>query len=160
MTQLMRERLQEMSGQLHFNVYRCGKLYACETITNLIVTQGRNNLAKLLGGQTGMHVTHVGIGTGIDMAVSTDTALTGATKVPITETRVGSNLMAADKTTFDDARIVQFHFRIGLEIGNGMAIGEYGLYCANNTLFSHIVRSSVFTKTPIDAIEGYWQIQF
>ena len=157
---MFREQLKDLSGQLHFEVRRAGKLYKCETIKNLIVTTGRNNLAKLLGGSTGMHVTHIGIGTGSDAAVSTDTALTNVVKVAVSETRVGTNLMAPDKTTFDDLKIVQFHFRIGLDIGVGMSIAEYGLFCADNTLFSRIVRASAFTKTAIDAIEGYWQIQF
>lgn len=157
---MFREQLKDLSGQLHFDVYRGGKLYKSETVKNLIVTTGRNNLAKLLGGSTGMHVTHIGIGTGGDAAVSTDTALTGVVKVAVSETRVGTNLMAPDKTTFDDLKIVQFHFRIGLDVGVGMSIAEYGLFCADNTLFSRIVRASAFTKTAIDAIEGYWQIQF
>ena len=71
-----------------------------------------------------------------------------------------TGLTASDGTTFDDPRVVQFHFRIGLEVGVGMEIGEYGLYSADGTLFSRIVRASTFTKTAIDAIEGYWQIQF
>lgn len=160
MAAIIKEQLKEMNGQLNFRIIRNGVLYKCEMIKNLIVTQGRFNLAKLLGGQTGMHVTHVGIGTGTDAAISTDMDLSNVIKVPVSEVRVASGLMAPDKTTFDDTRIVQFHFRIGLETGNGMKIGEYGLFCADSTLFSRIVRDSVFEKTSIDAIEGYWQIQF
>lgn len=156
----IRERVTNLNGRLAIKVYRSGRLYVAENIHNLIVTQGRNNLAKLLAGQTGMHVTHVGIGTGTDAAVSTDTALTGVVKVAVSEVKVGSGLMDSNGGVFDDPRTVQFHFRIGVDTGVGMSIGEYGLYCADGTLFSHIVRASAFNKTAIDAIEGYWQIQF
>ena len=157
---LFTEGVNELKGHLSIRVYRCGQLYQEEETDNLIVTQGRLNLAKLLSGETGMHISHVGIGTGTDAAVSTDTDLTEEVLIAISDAKVATGLTAPDGTTFDDPRVVQFHFRIGLEVGVGMTIGEYGLYAADGTLFSRIVRASTFTKTSIDAIEGYWQIQF
>lgn len=157
---LFKEGVNELKGHLSIKVYRGGTLYREEETDNLIVTQGRLNLAKLLSGLTGIHVSHVGIGTGTDAAVSTDTDLSDVIKIAVSDAKVATGLTAPDGTIFDDPRVVQFHFRIGLEVGVGMAIGEYGLYSADGTLFSRIVRASTFTKTSIDAIEGYWQIQF
>lgn len=148
-----------MKGRLCLKYIRNGTVIDISQ-DNLIVTQGKNNLAKLLGGQTGIHVTHVGVGTGSNSVVSTDTGITNAVKVAVTETRIGSALEAEDGTTFDDPRIVQFHFRFGLAIAVGVAIHEYGLFCADNTLFSRVVRESPFVKTAIDQIIGFWQIQF
>lgn len=157
---LLREPLKDLHGHLSIKVYRGGELYKHEETDNLIVTQGRLNLAKLLSGETGMYVSHAGIGTGTDAAISTDTDLTEVIKIAVSDAKVATGLTAPDGTTFDDPRVAQFHFRIGLEVGVGMEIGEYGLYAADGTLFSRIVRASTFTKTAIDAIEGYWQIQF
>lgn len=157
---ILKESLKALKGHLNIRVYRDGKLFAIEDVDNLIVTQGRLNLANLLSGETGMHVSHVGIGTGTDAAVSTDTDLSEVIKIAVADAKVAIGLTAPDGTTFDDPRVVQFHFRIGLDVGVGMSIGEYGLYCADGTLFSRIVRASTFVKTAIDAIEGYWQIQF
>lgn len=157
---LVQEKVKELKGHLSIKMYRAGKLLVVEEIDNLIVTQGRLNLAKLLSGLNGMHVTHIGIGTGTDAAISTDTALTEVVKVAITSAKVAQGLTAPDGTLFDDPKMVQFHFRLGLDVAVGVTIGEYGLFCGDGTLFSRIVRTSTFTKTAIDAIEGYWQIQF
>jgi len=148
-----------MKGRLCLKYVRDGKIIDISQ-DNLIVTQGRNNLAKLLGGQVGMHVSKVGVGTGSAPAASTDTAITNAVKVAVTEVRVGTGLEAEDGTTFSDPKIVQFHFRFGLAVAAGVVIHEYGLFCANDTLFSRVVRESPFTKTAIDQIVGFWQIQF
>ena len=146
-------------GTLALKVIRDGEVIS-ETRSNLIVNTGRNALAKLLGGETGMHVTQVGVGTGGDAAAESDTDITDPIKVDVTETRIGEGLESEDGGTFDDVRIVQFHFSFGLATAVGVAISEYGLYCADGTLFSRVVRDTPFTKTSVDKIVGYWQITF
>ena len=47
---LFKEGVNELKGHLSIKVYRCGTLYREEETDNLIVTQGRLNLAKLLSG--------------------------------------------------------------------------------------------------------------
>lgn len=154
-----KEAVTELKGSLHLKYIRGGDVARVDT-GNLIVTAGRAALAKLLGGLTGMHVTKVGVGTGSDPALSTDTDITDAVKVDITEARIGTGLEAEDGTTFDDPRVVQFHFVFGTSVANGIAIHEYGLFCADGGLFSHVVRDSPITKTSLDKIVGFWQIQF
>jgi hypothetical protein len=135
-------------------------LVKAERFGNLIVTGGRANLAALLAGTTGLHVINVGIGSGNTAAVAADTALTEPVLTNVTEIRVGESLEAEDGTTFDDPRIVQFHFNFGTDTAVGKAVWEYGLICADGSLFSRIVRPTVFNKTDLDRIIGYWQIQF
>ncbi len=146
------------SGRLKLKIIRGDNLICEQMIKNLIVMQGRHNAACLLGGGTGMHVSHIGVGSGRDEAQSTDTGLTNAVKVAVTP-RVATGLEAEDGSTFDDPKTVQFHFRIGKTAAN-IAIGEYGLFCADGTLFSRIVRESVFNKTNLEQIVGFWQIEF
>lgn len=149
----------QIIGELHFNIIRHGAVLEAVHQKNLVVTSGRAALAKLLGGQTGMHVTKVGIGTNGTTPATGDTALTNPVTVTVTP-RIGTNLEAEDGSTFSDVRIVQFHFLFDTSTGNGTEIAEYGLLCADGSLFSRIVRSGVFKKTNLDSIRGYWQIQF
>lgn len=153
------EKLDSLKGSLTLKIVRCDSEQTVK-IENLIVTTGRANLAKLLGGNAGMHVTHIGIGTGQTEAVPSDTVLMGGVLTPISQARIGVDLEAENGELFNDSRIVQFHFRIGKNIAVGMEIREYGLMCADGTLFSRIVRPSGFVKTDIDMIVGFWQIQF
>lgn len=147
-------------GQLCIKIIRNGKVIE-EHADNLIVTQGRNNLAKLLAGQTGMHVTKIGLGTSSVAPEIADTEITDPLLVDISEVRVGKGLAPITGTkTYDDPRVVQFHFNIDIDTAVGMTIFEYGLFCADGTLFSRLVRSAPFEKTAMDAITGFWQIQF
>lgn len=149
-----------LQGELHLKVIRDGSLYRVERMKNLIVLGGRYNMAKMLGGSTGLHITHIGIGEGNDPVASTDTQLTNPLLLNITERRVGTGLLTEDGDTFDDARIIQLHFRIGRSEAVGKSIWEYGLFAADGTMFSRLVRNSEFIKDNTDRIEGWWQVQF
>lgn len=153
------EERTHLKGRLCFKVIRNGEVVR-EAKDNLIVTTGRNALAKLLSGQTGMHVAQVGVGSGSGAPAEDDTALTDSVTVNIAEARVGDNLEAEDGTVFSDARIVQFHFVFGTDVAVGLSISEYGLFCADGALFSRVVRETSFVKTNLDKIVGFWQITF
>ena len=149
----------QVKGRLVFRVIRDGEvIYTGKD--NLIVTSGRSALAKLLSGQTGMHIAQVGVGTGGTPPEAGDTDITGAVKVNVSEARVGTGLEAEDGTIFDDPRVVQFHFVFGIDTAVGMDIAEYGLFCADGTLFSRVVREKPLPKSNTDKIIGFWQITF
>lgn len=148
-------------GSMVIKIYRGDKLLSTEKIDNLIVNGGKNALANLLGNNgAGKHIATVGIGEGADPPAAEDTVLTESVTVSISETRIATGLEAEDGSLFDAPNIVQFHFNFDKATGNGIAIREYGLFCADGTLFSRIVRAAAFVKTDIDAIRGFWQIQF
>lgn len=137
-----------------------GTIVPLDRANNLIVLQGRNNMAQLLGGKTGLHITHVGVGTGNAPALSTDVDITNPVKVEVYQTRIGTGLEAEDGSIYDDARTVQFHFRVGLSVANDIEIWEYGLYAADGTLCSRIARNNAYIKDVTDQIVGFWQVQF
>lgn len=148
-----------LKGRLVFKVIRDGKVIH-EAHDNLIVTTGRAALANLLGNKgTNKYIAQIGVGTGGAAATDGDTDLTGAVKVNVT-TRIGTDLESEEGATFEDPKVVQFHFVFKLTDAVNMAIHEYGLYCKDGTLFSRVVRESAFTKTSVDKIIGYWQITF
>ncbi|MCC8056444.1 hypothetical protein [Cloacibacillus sp.] len=149
----------QVKGRLVFRVIRDGQIIHTGK-DNLIVTSGRNALAKLLSGQTGMHIAQVGVGTGGSPTDASDTGITGAVKVNVSEARVGVGLEAEDGTIFDDPRVVQFHFVFGIDTAVGMDIAEYGLFCADGSLFSRVIREKPLPKSNTDKIIGFWQITF
>lgn len=149
-----------LQGSLVLKVFRDERLYRIERMKNLIVLKGRHNLAKMLGGETGLHITQIGIGEGKGEPASANTELTSPLFFNVTESRIGTGLLTEDGDIFDDYRMAQFHFRIGRSAAVGKSIWEYGLFCANGDLFSRRVRNSEFVKDNTDLIEGYWEIQF
>ena len=56
----MEDHAHELRGAVHLDIYKAGKLVESDTDHNLIVTVGRTQLAKLLGGGYTGHITQVG----------------------------------------------------------------------------------------------------
>ncbi len=141
----MEDRTRDLRGAVHLDVYKDGKLIESETDHNLIVTVGRTQLAKLLGGGYTGHITQIGVGTGSAAATDTDTGLTGGVLINI------------GKVEYDTAK-VRFNFEVGTNQANGVSIREFGLFFADGTMFSHRVRKSVIGKENDIEISGYWDI--
>jgi hypothetical protein len=141
----MEDHAHELRGAVHLDIYKAGKLVESDTDHNLIVTVGRTQLAKLLGGGYTGHITQVGVGTGSAAAADGDTGLTGAVLIDI------------GGVEYDTAK-VRFNFEIGTNQANGVSIREFGLFFADGTLFSHRVRKSVIGKENDIKISGYWDI--
>lgn len=141
----MEDHAHELRGAVHLDIYKAGKLVESDTDHNLIVTVGRTQLAKLLGGGYTGHITQVGVGTGSAEAADGDTGLKGAV------------LIGIGSVEYDTAK-VRFNFEIGTNQANGVSIREFGLFFADGTLFSHRVRKSVIGKENDIKISGYWDI--
>lgn len=158
---MLKDEVQGMKGKLFLKIIRDGEVIQ-ESQDNLIVDNGRNALACLLGHKTDAekYIYEVGVGTGKTAAGATDSSLTSPVKVVIKDIRVGDKLESDDGTEFTDKKVVQFHFVFGLTDAKDTDINEYGLFCKDGTLFSRVVRSSTFHKTAVDKIVGFWQISF
>lgn len=141
------DALDALRGAVHLAVYQNGKLLFEETDHNLIVTTGREKLARLIGGGYGGRITHVGVGSGSAAAIDTDTGLTDAVLVPVQSTSY-----AGTKARFD--------FVIGNGDANGLLIRELGLFFGDGVMFSRRVRKSVIGKEDDISITGYWEIYF
>ena len=66
-----------------------------------------------------------------------------------------------------DGRDAKFEFVIGEDEANGLDIREFGLFCADGTMFSHRVRRneetgkvSVIGKDVDIELRGYWILHF
>ena len=141
------DTLAALRGAVHLAVYKNGKLLFEETDHNLIVTTGREKLARLLGGNYNGRITKVGVGSGSTPASDTDTGLTDAVLIPVQSTEYAGTK-------------VRFNFTLGNADANGLLIRELGLFFADDVMFSRRVRKSIIGKEDDISITGYWEIYF
>ena len=134
-------------GEVSVTVYDNNKPVARFEEKNLVVTLGKTNIAKLLGGDAAGHaITKIGVGTGSVAPTVGDSSLTAAfTKL-------------LDSVSYPDANSVLFHFDIGNADANGLNIVEFGLFNDADILFARKVRSEIITKTSAIRLVGTWKI--
>lgn len=115
---------------------------------NLVVTVGREALAKLLGGARTGAVTQFGVGTGSTSTALGDTTLTGVFRNAIVS------------VSYPALNQVRFNWQLGASEAVGMAIREFGLFFADNTMLSRYVETGVITKSATMTITGTWILTF
>lgn len=141
----IKDQMHEMRGNVHLCIRKNGMVISEEDDHNLIVTEGRAKLARLIGGGYTGHISQVGVGEGMEAASESDTDLTNGVKVDI------------ESVTYSGTS-VRFNFCIGTGQANGLAVREFGLFFADGTIFSRRVRQSVIGKESDIEITGYWEI--
>ena len=142
----LKETMNNYKGTLTLLIRKNGKVIEEIKEHNLIVDSGKVRLAQLLAGQSTAAIKYVGIGSGEDQALATDTQLKDQQLIPITETSIVG-------TT------AHFDFFIGTGVADGAIIHEFGLFCADETMFSHRVRTGKIEKEADMEIKGYWEIE-
>jgi hypothetical protein len=135
------------SGQFKVDVFEGEKLKYSVIENNLVVTLGKTNLTKLLGGDAaGKKVEKISVGTNNTGTLVGDTAITGAfTKALLS-------------VSYPSAQSVQFNFEIENGEANGMTIREFGLLNTDNVLFARKVRGTDIVKTSAIRLVGSWTI--
>ena len=144
---------QELRGILEYKVYR-HRGDAKEIIeevreNNLIVNGARNQMARLIAGAfTNRNITKISFGTNGAAPTVDDAAITSA----FTKGVSGYVYPAMGQVTIS--------WNLLTSEDNGQAIREFGLVCADNTLFSRRVRANPIYKESDISIEGQWTIIF
>lgn len=139
---------QPMRGIFLVEVRRNGVLIEVVEETNLIVSGAKNQLARLVGGNgTNRHINRIGFGTGTAAAAPTNTALTAAYVKNVTSVE------------YPATGQVRFHWTLSTAEANGMSITEFGLICADGTLFSRKVRAPIQKESDL-SLSGAWTIIF
>ena len=148
------DKVTTLRGEFHFDVLKNGHKIDSYTDHNLIVNAGRHRLAQMATGDNSTAIEFIGVGSGGADEDAGDTALSEQCLVPLTAKTVEGL----------DAR---FDFTIGREQANDLAIREFGLFCADEVMFSHRVRRKQSDGTPAViekqddiTIQGYWIIHF
>ncbi|MBQ9528190.1 MAG: hypothetical protein IJR68_11315, partial [Fretibacterium sp.] len=91
--------------------------------------------------------TQIGVGSGRETEDGGDTVLENQQLFPLSSSSV-------------DGRDARFDFVIGENDANGLAIREFGLFCSDNTMFTHRVRHGVIEKENDIELHGYWILHF
>ncbi|WP_153799087.1 hypothetical protein [Foetidibacter luteolus] len=134
-------------GAVRIEVWEGDTLRDVITENNLVVTLGKTNIARLLGGHaSGKKIEKIGIGTSSNVAAAGDSSLTNAF------------IKAIDTVSYPDAQSVQYNFDIDNGEGNGLTIREFGLYNTDNVLCARKVRTGEITKTNLIRLVGSWKI--
>ena len=152
------DSLKSCTGKFAVEVYKKGVLQDRYADHNLVVDAGRNRLANLAAGLSTSAVKYIGLGSGSVKEGPADTKLQEQQLFPIDKVSVNGK----------DAR---FDFTIKENQANGLSVREFGLFCADKTMFSHRVRLSVnddtqaekvltIDKAPDIEIRGYWVLHF
>ena len=138
----------QVCGELQLWVYRDGELVEHWRDRNLVVTGGKSELARLLAGDGAADaVTKIGVGEGTAPPAAGDTTLTSAFS------------KALDSYSYPAAGQVQFAFTVGTGDANGLTIAEWGLLCADDTLFARRTRAAIEQDAAM-TITGTWTIAF
>lgn len=134
-------------GDFHLAVYKGGEIISRIDDHNLVVDAGRIRLAELAAGKSSACITKIGVGSGSTAEAADDTELEGQQLFPLTSATV-------------DGRDARFDFLIDNSQANGLKIHEFGLFCADGTMFSHRVRTGLIEKEDDIQIKGYWILHF
>lgn len=137
-----------LRGALLVNVRRHGRLLACWRDDNMIMVGARNALAQLIAGDgPGKVISQIGFGTSGSGPTPDDTALTGAFVKQVTG------------HAYPSAGRVRFDWRLETTEANGLAIREFGLITADDTLFARKTRAPIEKADDI-SLDGAWTIIF
>jgi len=136
-------------GHFALQVFERGRLILAEDRPNMIVTNSKFLLSRLLGGTVANNsIVNIGFGIGAAAADPGNTRLTSA------------YVKAVDTVTFPATNQVQFNFSLAASEANGTAIWEFGLLSGAAGLFSRIVRSVALNKSSDISLAASWLITF
>lgn len=139
---------QPLAGEFRLAIYRAGQLVEQFAEPNLIVNGAKDQLARLVGGAgAGRHITHIGFGIGTTAAAPANAGLSGAFWKPVT------------LVSYPATGRVAFDWSLSTAEANGLAITEFGLRCADGTLFARKVRAAIHKSDDL-SLTGTWTIIF
>lgn len=144
------DRIMSLRGVFSMRVLdKTGKIIDTWRDNNMIVNGARVAMSMLVseGADTGKVITRFGVGTCQDTATPADTTLSD----------IYANAIIGHD--YPEAGTVRFFWKLGYDEANDKNISEFGLFCADGSLFSRKVRSPIFKASDI-SFEGEWSIIF
>lgn len=139
---------QAMRGDFRLEMRRDGVLIEVFEEKNLIVNGAKDQLARLVGGSgSNRQITQIGFGIGTAAASPGNTGLTSAYTKPLTSVE------------YPATGQVRFNWTLSTAEANGKSITEFGLICADSTLFSRKVRAPIQKESDL-SLSGAWTIIF
>lgn len=139
----------QICGRLRIWVRKNGELVERFDEHNLIVDGAKVAMAHLAGGDIGSRsISKVAFGTNGTAPAASDEAITEPYEKDV------------DSVEYPQDGQVTFHFSLGSSEANGKQIREFGLLCADGTLFARRIRSEALAKEQDITIDGEWTIAF
>lgn len=136
-----------LKGSVDIQVFENDILIERMQDDNLVVTLGKTNITKLLGGDSaGKAITKIAVGTNGTAPVVGNTTITGMFSKSL------------EGATYPDAQSVLFNFDIDNAEANGITIREFGLLNTDNVVFARKVRDTEIIKTSAIRLVGTWKI--
>jgi hypothetical protein len=144
---VFRETMPPMSGRFKMRMYRRGQLIEQWQDHNLIVSSASNAVTKLISGLgAGKEISSIAFGTSGNIPTPDDTAITNPFIKPILS------------VSFPAVNEAEFKWHLLASEANGIAIIEFGLLCADGTLYARKIRNKAIPKEPDISLEGEWII--
>lgn len=136
-------------GRLRIWVRKNGELVERFDEHNLIVDGAKVVMAHLAGGDVASRsIAKVAFGTNGTAPAASDSSITDPYEKQV------------DAVEYPQSGQVTFHFSLGSSEANGKQIHEFGLLCADGTLFARRIRSEALAKEQDITIDGEWTIAF
>jgi hypothetical protein len=136
-----------IKGIFELKVFKGGELVEHAVKENLIVDGARVQMAHLIAGEsTNRQITKIAFGTSGVAPTVNDTEITDAYEKTVSG------------HTYPEAGQVKFSFELTTAEDNGQAILEFGLLCADGTLFARRTRTNPINKESDIALQGSWTI--
>lgn len=136
-------------GSLVIRMKRKGKTFKTIRCKNLVVNGGLDALVELIrNANSDKLIQTIAIGTSTTAPSSTDTAITA----PVTR--------VLDNSTAPSTGVSVFNFTYNTTQGNGVTVGEMGLFCQDTTMFARTTSFTPFLKDNTFVLEVEWTITF
>lgn len=142
----IKEKPKKVTGVLTLDVYRNGVMISSDTGENLVVDTGLDALAGAMVGTPNKKITKFLAGTDNTAVTAADTALGAEEFDKVIDTAVPGA-----------TGVMVIGFSMSAVEGNGFTYAEWGLECADGTLFSHKTATPIVKDTTI-TISGVWTI--
>jgi hypothetical protein len=138
-----------LRGSFRLRVWKKGKLIEESGDHNMIVDGARLEMAHLAAGDsTGRHIVAIALGDNGDPPSAEDANITEPFIKPV------------DGVDYPEPGQARFNWTIAASEANGKAVMEFGLLCADGTLFARYVRQMPLNKDADFSLEGDWTIEF
>ena len=139
----------DVRGRLTLDITERGRLIEHWTGCNVFLSQSRQEIAHLLGGDVANRsISKIGFGTSGSTPLVSNTAL----EAPFIKLVSGVSYPAAST--------IEFAFTLLPSEGNGMEIMELGLLTGSGRLIARRVRTAPLIKTSDISLSGAWTLEF
>jgi hypothetical protein len=168
-----------LRGAFRFRVWKDGTLVEESGDRNMIVDGARFEMARLVAGDAeDRHIVAIALGTVVNPAAcaSADLLLEfclwqnsarNCRKAAIApppapgDTAITDPFVkAVESVEYPAPGQARFNWLVAANEANGMAVMEFGLICADGTLFARYVRKEPLNKDSDFLLEGDWTIEF